>query len=325
MDIIDCNHSTITGPEQPALRRRLRAGLARWRRKATVMLRRGPVRPSPRAAASEKMGVILHSETAAQRVAGPSERHTSLDAQSILEGYRRGLLIQHHPERAGWVSPARREAIAPQEFRIGSPLRRLLRDRIFSASFDEDFAGVMSACDAAVPAEERLTPDLASAFLTLHRDGHAHSVEVLSPDGTLVGGLYGIAIGGVFFVEAKFEHARKASSVALAVLHHHLNHWGFVLRSARWSPPRGVHMVGREIFQMLLEAHARHEHRIGHWVIDPALDTYAWSVRPRVACRRPRDGSLPPISARAMGLAGHSQASGLAHPQTAAWHAEPGP
>jgi len=147
--------------------------------------------------------------------------------------------------------------------------------------------------------ESRLAPALAHALLSLHQEGHAHSIEVRTADGTLAGGLYGIAIGDVFFAEAKFEHVRKASTVALAVLHHHLSHWGFALRSARWvASARGVHMVGRDIFQMLLDAHVGRERRVGHWAVDTALDTYAWSRRPRAACRRARNGPLPPLPAR---------------------------
>ncbi len=297
---IDLDRSTRVEADRPALRLHFRARLAELGKAAVAMLSRRPARPSRRASAGGETA-CPHGQLAARPVAGQCAHElvgAGLDTQSILEAYRRGLVLERHPERAGWLSPPRREAIAPQELRIGSPLRRLLRDRIFGVSFDTDFAGVIAACEAAAPAEERLAPDLVHALLALHRDGHAHSVEVISPDGALVGGLYGIAVGEMFFVEAKFERRRKASAVALAVLHHHLNHWGFVLRSARWSPPRGVHMVGREIFQMLLDAHAAHEHRVGRWVVDSSLDTYAWSVRPRVACRRPRNGSLPPLSAR---------------------------
>ncbi len=312
---MNLDEATVVEREEPALRSPLRARLAKWGRTAAAALTRAPTRLLPRSASREE-GMPCRHEPVAQPVARPISCTSiveGLGTQSILDAYRRGLLLEHGPDRIGWLSPARREAIAPQEFRIGSPLRRLLRDRIFNVSFDADFARVVAACDAAAPAEERLNRDLAPALLALHRDGHAHSVEVRSHDGALAGGLYGIAIGGVFFAEAKFEHAKKASAVALAVLHHHLNHWGFVLRSARWSPARGVHMVGREIFQILLDAHAMHEHRVGRWTIDPGLDTYAWSGRPRVACRRARNGSLPPLSAREMRIKARSAAPAAVH------------
>ncbi|MGE5260594.1 MAG: leucyl/phenylalanyl-tRNA--protein transferase [Actinomycetota bacterium] len=217
-----------------------------------------------------------------------------LSAESILAAYRRGLLLEHHPDRPGWVNPAKREVIAPQELRLGAPLRRLLREGIFRVSFDEDFAAVLAACEEASPQDSRLAPQLLAAFITLHQEGHAHSIEVRTADGTLAGGLYGIVAGNVFFAEAKFEHVKKASMVALTVLHHHLSHWGFALRSARWGAP--VHMVSRDIFRALLDIHAASDCCSGPWTIDPGLDTYAWSGRPRVACRRERNGPLPPLS-----------------------------
>lgn len=300
VDVIDLDHTSID-PEPRTLRAPLRAKLAKWRRNAAEILARGPARLLPRAEVSDE-GASRASEQIEERPVDPpalAPIGKGLDGPSILDAYRRGLLAEHHPEQTAWSAPARREAIAPQELRIGSPLRRLLREQIFSVSFDEDFAGVLAQCDAEAPPEARLSPPLAQAFLSLHQEGHAHSIEVRTADGTLAGGLYGIAIGEIFFAEAKFEHVKKASTLALAVLHHHLNHWGFALRSARWATPaRGVHMVGRDIFQMLLDAHAGREHRAGRWVIDPALDTYAWSGRPRCACRRARNGPLPPLSAR---------------------------
>ena len=156
-------------------------------------------------------------------------------------------------------------------------------------------------------AKQTPAPDLARAFLALHEQGYAHSVEVRAEDGTLVGGLYGIAIGQVFFAEARFDRAKKASMVALAVLHHHLSRWGFALRSARWASPApgasNLHMVGRETFQALLGAHASGEGRLERWSVDATLDTYAWSGRPRFLSRRSRSGPLPRLVTQSVGAA----------------------
>lgn len=309
VDVIDLDQAASIDAEERTFRAPLRAKLAKLRRSAAEILARGPARLLPRAVSSE--GAPGQSAPPEESIADPRELALGgeeLDAASILDGYRRGLLAEHDPERTAWLSPARREAIAPQELRIGSPLRRLLRERLFRVSFDEDFAGVLAKCEDAAPQDARLSPRLVQGLLALHREGYAHSIEVRSTDGRLAGGLYGIAIGEIFFAEAKFEHVKKASTVALAVLHHHLHHWGFALRSARWATPaRGVHMVGRDIFQMLLDAHAASEHRVGRWAIDPSLDTYAWSGRPRVACRRSRNGPLPPLSAREMRIIERSE------------------
>ena len=223
-----------------------------------------------------------------------------LKLAAVLAAYRRGLLPEQDQERVSWLCPPRREAIAPQELRIGAPLRRLLREQIFRVSFDEDFGAIVASCGEASAAEPPVSPDLVGAFMALHEEGYAHSVEVRTEDGALAGGLYGIAIGEVFFAEARFERVKKASTVALAVLHHHLCHWGFALRSARWAP-RGpgastLHMVDRDTFHALLDAHASAVGRVRRWAVDPSLDTHAWSGRPRHLSRRPRSGPLPPLA-----------------------------
>jgi leucyl/phenylalanyl-tRNA--protein transferase len=314
VSVINLNQSTVIDPEQPAFRAPLWAKLAKWWRSAAEILARGPARLLPRAAVSDEV-VPSPSAPLEELPADPCEPasfRSDLDRTSVLDAYRRGLLL----DRTGWLAPARREAIAPQELRIGSPLRRFLKEQTLRVSFDEDFAGVLAQCEAVAAPELRLSPRLAEALSSLHRGGHAHSIEVRSANGALAGGLYGIAIGEVFFAEAKFEHVKKASTLALAVLHHHLYHWGFALRSARWATPaRGVHMVGRDIFQMLLDAHTANERRVGRWAVDSALDTYAWSGRPRVACRRARNGPLPPLSAREARMVKRSEPRREAHAQ----------
>jgi leucyl/phenylalanyl-tRNA--protein transferase len=300
---VNLDHSTVASPDEPVLREPLRAKLAKWRKGAAEIFAGGPAHFLTRAAANGEStlnpsvsgGELLPEscEVAPPDVAAVDD---ALNVASLLAAYRRGLLAEHHPDRSGWLSPAKREVIAPHEFRLGPPLRRLLQEGIFSVSFDEDFAAVLAACKATSPVDSRLAPALTAAFISLHREGHAHSVEVRTAAGALAGGLYGVAIGKVFFAEAKFEHVRKASTFALAVLHHHLSHWDFALRSARWAAP--VHMVGHDVFQTLLDVHAAGDHRPGPWTVDPGLDTYAWSGRPRRACRRMRNGPLPPLAAR---------------------------
>jgi leucyl/phenylalanyl-tRNA---protein transferase len=294
---VNLDHSTTIDSDEPVLHEPLRAKLAKWRKEAVELFVRGPAQLLPRATASKEVAPPsreVPEELPADRCAVPLgfvAAKKDLNAADILAGYRRGLLLEPHADRIGWLSPAKREVMAPQELRLGPPLRRLLREKIFSVGFDEDFAALFAACEAASSQDSRPSPQLAAAVMALHQEGHAHSIEVRNADGTLVGGLYGIAVGKIFFAEAKFEHVKKASTVALAVLHHHLSHWGFAFRSARWAAP--VHLVGREVFQALLDIHAASDDRAGPWEILPDLDTYAWSERPRGACRRSRGGPLP--------------------------------
>lgn len=101
---------------------------------------------------------------------------------------------------------------------------------------DKDFASVMEACarsrEGKVPLTW-ITPQIMRAFWRAHKAGFAHSVEVWDEDGKLVGGLYGLAIGKVYFGESKFSRTRDALKVATAYFHRHLADWGCATASKR--------------------------------------------------------------------------------------------
>jgi leucyl/phenylalanyl-tRNA--protein transferase len=200
-----------------------------------------------------------------------------LDAGTMLSAYRTGLLPAYQFRSLKWWAPSRREAIGPDEFKIGGPTRRLLREQKFQVSFDSDFCGVLEAC---AERDAHLRPKLMSALWALYQAGYAHSVEVWDKGRHLVGGLYGIGLGNVFFAESRFARANKASHVAVAVLHHHLSHWGFALRTARWvdhNRPNSARVVGKDVFQALLRQHVDRPGRVCRWSVEPSLDTYGWS------------------------------------------------
>ena len=176
------------------------------------------------------------------------------------------------------VVPAERAIIIPHELRLDRKTRRLLRQNKFSVTFDEDFAAIIEACAEPRPGKTPLTwitPRVMHAFLALHKAGYAHSVEVWDEDRHLVGGLYGLAIGGVFFAEFRFARVDSASKVGVAVLHQHLAHWGFGVRDAKWMSPQlaslGFKSVDRATFQTLLKEHAWRPSRVGRWTVDEAL------------------------------------------------------
>jgi leucyl/phenylalanyl-tRNA--protein transferase len=189
-----------------------------------------------------------------------------------------------------WWSPEVRAVLRPEESHIESNLRRLIRKGKYRVTFDEDFAGVMRSC--AAPREGRppltwVTPRVMRAFWALHRMGHAHSVEVWDEGGDLVGGLYGLAAGDVFFGESQFSFVRDASKIAVATLHCHLADWGFVLRDAKFSNSHlsslGFHEMPREEFLAILRQHAWEAKRVGRWAVDPALNVADW--RPAAASK----------------------------------------
>ena len=143
-----------------------------------------------------------------------------LSPARLLAAYRRGIFPWYSPgQPVLWWSPDPRAVLFPDEFHVSRSLAKTLRNGGFRIAVDEDFEAIIDAC--AAPRAHSLgtwiTDEMRAAYLTLHRLGHAHSVEAwLGAD--LVGGLYGVRLGGVFFGESMFSRARDASKVALAHL-----------------------------------------------------------------------------------------------------------
>jgi len=142
-----------------------------------------------------------------------------LSVARLLAAYRRGIFPWYCDDQPIlWWSPDPRAVLFPGDLRVSRSLRRRLRRNEFSASVDQDFAGVIAAC-----AEDRdrpgtwITGDMRRAYLDLHHHGSAHSIEVWH-DGRLAGGLYGVNIGAVFFGESMFTRRTDASKVALVRL-----------------------------------------------------------------------------------------------------------
>lgn len=212
-----------------------------------------------------------------------------LGVGTVIERYSRGLFPICHMGPMKWWSPSHRAVIAPDEIRIERSTRKLLRQNRLMVTFDEDFAGVMEACAKPRPGKTPLTwitPRIMHAFWALHEAGYAHSIEIWDEDCKLVGGLYGLAIGGVFFAESRFAKTSSASKLAVAVLHHHLAQWGFGMRDAKWMSAHlaslGFRLVGRTTFEAMLQANIYRPGRIGPWTVDESLDTASWQPKPRV-------------------------------------------
>jgi leucyl/phenylalanyl-tRNA---protein transferase len=161
-----------------------------------------------------------------------------LEPELLLDAYRRGLFPMAVDKRGtiGWFSPDPR-AIIPLDarFHVSHGLRRTLKRKSFEVTFDQDFPAVILAC-----AERRdatwISPGIIKVYSALHRLGHAHSVEARR-DGELVGGLYGVHMGGAFFGESMFHRAADASKVALVALVERLRQRGFVLLDTQWQTP----------------------------------------------------------------------------------------
>ena len=127
-----------------------------------------------------------------------------------------------------WWSPDPRTVLAPHDFHVSHSLRKRLKQRQFTVTADTAFAAVLDECAAPRPDDGGtwLTPPMKAAYLALHEQGHAHSVEVWM-EGALAGGIYGVALGQMFFGESMFSRRTDGSKIALACLATQLGRWGF--------------------------------------------------------------------------------------------------
>ena len=139
-------------------------------------------------------------------------------------------------------------------------LAKLLRQQRYQVSFDRDFEAVIRAC--AAPRRDTdgtwITDDMQTAYTELHARGHAHSVEVWD-NGELVGGLYGLAMGQLFFGESMFSRADNASKFGFVTLVKHLQAWGFVLIDCQMATSHleslGARSIPRQQFADYLRDH----------------------------------------------------------------------
>ena len=154
-----------------------------------------------------------------------------LSATRLLNAYRQGIFPWYNDdEPILWWSPDPRLVLFPEQLIISQSLRKTLRKQKFTVTIDKAFAQVITAC-AQPRAEESgtwISSDIENAYTQLHRLGCAHSAEAWL-EGELVGGLYGVAIGQVFFGESMFHKATDASKVAFATLVEKLESWDYQL------------------------------------------------------------------------------------------------
>lgn len=126
-----------------------------------------------------------------------------------------------------WVDPKRRGVFPLETFHISRSLARRLRRDDYRVSLNEAFDHVIDAC--ADRPETWINPEIRDVFLRLHALKHAQSLEVWNAENKLIGGVYGLCLGGAFFGESMFSRETNASKIALAWLVHHLRACGFIL------------------------------------------------------------------------------------------------
>lgn len=180
-----------------------------------------------------------------------SRRTVEITPELMLRAYRHGLFPMAETRRGDrlyWLDPERRGVLPFDRFHVPRRLLRTVLGDTFEVSADRDFAATIAGCAAAAPGREDtwINPQIEQLFGELHRMGFAHSVECRA-DGMLVGGLYGVAMGGVFFGESMFSAVRDASKVALVHLVARLRLGGFRLLDTQFVTPHLAQFGAAEI------------------------------------------------------------------------------
>ena len=169
----------------------------------------------------------------------------TLSEPVLLEAYARGIFPWFDQPPLMWYSPDPRMVLYPGDYRVPERLARVVRQRRFRVAFDRDFASVIAGC-ALVPRPGQegtwITPGFVEAYTRLHEAGWVHCVSVYD-QGALVGGLYGLALGGVFCGESMFSLESNASKVALTWLVEWVKAKGFALIDCQ-APTRHLASLG---------------------------------------------------------------------------------
>ncbi|MBP8007867.1 MAG: leucyl/phenylalanyl-tRNA--protein transferase [Thiopseudomonas sp.] len=184
-----------------------------------------------------------------------------LSAERLVAAYRHGCFPWYQDgQPLLWWSPDPRTVLLPNNLHISRSLRKVLRSDLFSVTFDRNFTDVIHACSEPRKDEDGtwITSEMQAAYFALHAQGHAHSVEVWQQD-QLVGGLYGIAIGQLFFGESMFSRTSNASKVGFVTLVSALKAAGFVLIDCQMPTAHlislGAESIRRSEFSEYLTQH----------------------------------------------------------------------
>jgi len=200
-----------------------------------------------------------------------------LSPSRLINAYRSGIFPWYSDEQPIlWWSPDPRAVLFPDQLKISRSLRKTLRKQGFSVSFDQCFEQVLQAC--AAPRKNAdgtwITTDMEAAYIALHKQQKAHSVEVWHK-GKLVGGLYGVAIGQVFFGESMFSLMSDASKVGLVFLVEHLKHWDYQLIDCQVHTDHltslGAEEISRQRFIEHLNLWCNQLGKEGFWQCDSAF------------------------------------------------------
>ena len=224
-------------------------------------------------------------ETAAPRTGLPDPEQTGIDGEcaglvrdlspaTLTAAYGRGLYTSDHYGTLTWTSPPERCVLFFAQTRMNKNVRRLMRQKRYTVTFDCDFEHVIKACAGRRTGKWHttwITPRIMRAYAALFDAGHAHSFEVWNPGGELVGGGYGVALGKIFFTESQFSHESNSSKIGFSVLNRHLAEWGYVLNDGKKFTPTlqesGFQMIPRSQFLQQIAQDTQSGGKPGRWQV----------------------------------------------------------
>ncbi|HTP94813.1 MAG TPA: leucyl/phenylalanyl-tRNA--protein transferase [Burkholderiales bacterium] len=200
-----------------------------------------------------------------------------LSVERLLAAYRRGIFPWFsHGEPILWWSPDPRMVLVPREIKVARSLAKVLRNRDYEVRCDSAFREVMQACAAPRPKQRGtwITRPMIAAYTRLAQFGFAHSVETWI-DGRLAGGLYGVAIGRMFYGESMFTRVSNASKIAFVHLARQLGRWEFGLIDCQMKTAHlaslGAREIARKAFTARLAELVNYPDTPGPWRFDDDL------------------------------------------------------
>ncbi len=192
----------------------------------------------------------------------------------LLSAYRHGIFPWYTEDQPIlWWTPDPRAVLLPGGLKVSRSLRKSLRKGLYRVTFDQAFNQVIRACGEPRDSQPGtwITPAMVDAYSHLHEMGYAHSVETWADD-ELVGGLYGVAVGKVFYGESMFSRRTDASKVAFVHLVRQLEAWDFALIDCQVASNHlsslGAVDIARARFMALLATHCERPGRPGLWTLE---------------------------------------------------------
>jgi len=208
-----------------------------------------------------------------------------LRPERLLLAYTRGIFPWYAENLPIlWHSPDPRMVMATEDLIVNRSLKKTIRRAPYRLAMDTAFKDVLLACSQTPRPNQSgtwLIPEMVEAYVKLHELGFAHSIEAWDPDGKLVGGLYGVSLGGAFFGESMFAHAPDASKVAFTAAVRQLHLWNIKLIDCQVHTDHlerfGAHEIPREQYLELLKVALDEPTRRGAWKLEIDLvQELAW-------------------------------------------------